>query len=87
MDARNEQLREQRSVVKFSFCQGKSHLETLNCLCTTDDNAMMSRAMVYHWYEEKGRASASLKGGPGAPCRVVTEVILNIAEVMLIFGA
>ncbi len=40
---------------------------------------MMSRAMVYRWYEalEKGRASASLKGGPGASCRAVMEVIVN----------
>ncbi len=46
---------------------------------------MMLRATVYHWYEafEKGRASASLKGGPCAPCRAVTEVIVNTAATII----
>ncbi len=35
MDAQNEQLREQRYVVTFCCCQGKSRLEKLNSLCTT----------------------------------------------------
>ncbi len=67
------------------FYQVKSRLETFNSLCTAYGNAMMPQAMVYHWYEafEKGRASASLKGGLGTPCRAVTEVIVNTAAAII----
>ncbi len=85
MNVQNEQLHEQQYTVKFCFRQGKSCLETLNNLCTTFGNAMMSRGTVYHWYEafEKGRASASLKGSLVAPYWEFMEVIVNTAATII----
>lgn len=45
----------------------------------------MSRATIYRWYDafEKGRESARLKGGPGAPSWAVTAVTINMCGSLL----
>jgi len=81
-----ERLAEQRYTVKFLQKSGRTRMETLGIIRATYGEHAMTRPTIYRWYDafEKGRETARLRGGPGAPITKLTETTINTCRALLV---
>lgn len=74
-----EYLKAQRYAIQFCFKLKKTRTETFKMIFEDYGVSAVSRSTCYAWYKqfEEGRASAELKGGPGAPAAKLSEITIN----------
>ncbi len=79
LEEEREWYAQQRYAVQFLHRQEKNCVETLHAIQKPYGEEAVSRATIYHWYDafEKGRWTAKLEKGPGAPIRKTNKILQN----------